>query len=106
MAPAPWFQSWCRKEPFRSLPISANTPAEVALLMVKVTPFWITEKDPVAVAKRNSAAKSDGSVGFDDPGRNLLTRPVGVQVMSKVALEYSVPGPKKNVLSIVPSSVR
>jgi hypothetical protein len=26
--------------------------------------------------------------------------------MSKVALEYSVPGPKKNVLSMVPASVR
>ena len=63
------FQSWSKKEPLRSLPISANTPAEVALLMVKVTPFRMTVKDPVAVAKRISAAKSEGSVGLDDPGR-------------------------------------
>jgi hypothetical protein len=28
------FQSWSNKEPFRSRPISANIPAELALLMV------------------------------------------------------------------------
>jgi hypothetical protein len=58
-----------KNEPFRSVPISANTPAELALLIVKVTPFCRTVKDPVAVAKRISAAKFDGSVGSDDAGR-------------------------------------
>ena len=58
------------------------------------------------MAKRISAEKFDGSVGSDDPGRKCRTLPMGVQVMSNVALEYSVPGPKKNVLSIVPTSVR
>jgi len=33
-----------KKEPFRSVPSSAKTPSELALLMVKVTPFWITVK--------------------------------------------------------------
>jgi hypothetical protein len=69
LPPLKVIQSWFRKEPFRSLPISANTLEELALLMVKVTPFWMTVKDPVAVAKRISAAKFEGSVGSDDPGR-------------------------------------
>jgi hypothetical protein len=62
-------QSWSSREPFRSLPISANTPAELALLIVYVTPFWMTVKDPVAVAKRMSAVKFEGFVGSDEPGR-------------------------------------
>ena len=63
------YRTYGRKEPFRSVPISAKTPAELALLMVKVTPFCTTVKDPVAVAKRISAAKFEGSVGSGDPGR-------------------------------------
>src|ERR1700758_1976362 len=85
LPPLKVFQSRSKKEPLRSLPISANTPAEVALLMVKVTPFRMTVKDPVAVAKRISAAKFEGSVGSDDPGRKCRTSPMGVQVMSNVA---------------------
>jgi hypothetical protein len=69
LPPLKIFQSWPKKEPFLSLPTSANAPAELALLMVKVTPFRMTVKDPVAVAKRMSAAKFEGSVGLDDPGR-------------------------------------
>jgi hypothetical protein len=107
LPPQEMAQSSCsRKKPFRSVPISANTPSELAAVAVKETPPAKTENVPVAVAGRISPAKLEGSVGTDDPGRKSWTGPDGVHVMSKLAAANSFPGPKKNVLSTTPSSVK
>src|SRR5260370_38651536 len=79
-----------RKSPFRSLPVSANTPRELASLIVKVTPFSRTVKFAVAVALRNAPAKSDGSMGLVDPGWEFRFFPNGFRVPAEVPFAYSV----------------
>ena len=79
--------SYCKKEPFRSVPILAKTSSELACDAVNENPSsFDPEKEPTAVASRNSAAKLVGSAGSKEPGVKCVILPEEVHVTSKLTV--------------------
>ena len=89
----------------RSLSTSANTPRELAPLIVNVTPS--TElKFAVASALRNVPAKKDGSVGSAEPGSVMTDPPRRPPCYVDGCIRVVSPWPPKEMLSITASSVK
>ena len=79
------------KNPFRSVPVSANRSSRVSSTEWNLKPVtvFVPESDPVAVAKRNSPAKSFARELSVRSGRRCLTCPTDLQVISMLTLDGS-----------------